>query len=689
MRACPIAVVLLLTAAIPAFSGERFVVSRGHSGRVTCADLHSEGRLVLTGGRDGTARLWSDGRLVRVLEGHRGGVTAVALFPDARRAVTGGLDGTARIWDLVTGRERFRLEGHETRVLVRLGGNDWPESGRISAVDVSPDGATVLTTANDGTGRLWDAATGRAIRVLQRHASRVAHGRVVSGGRRVLTAGEDGTARLWETATGREVRRFTLHRAEGTERYLRCAAISGDERWVATGAADGTIWLWEADTGRALLRLAGHRDAVEALAFDRDGEELVSGAADGELRRWETASGNALSAAPGGRVVLVDPLARHVVEALEDGTVEIRRARDRRSVVSLPGASPGLAVVSVSPDGSNVVAGRDDGKIRAWSAEGPPAVGDGSTDAPLISVRHGPAGRVATLDADGAVAILSRDENGAWRGGRLPCRRCSAIAISPDGSLLAAGNVVGTLRLWDVESGSLLPRLLPTAPPRRPVAAVRFLSGEARLLVAHDRLVRLLTLEEGREELRLEGHFDRVVALGADGAGRTILSTSRDGTARIWDVATGRQVGRLEVGGAPLVGAAMSADGTRVLAGAEDATLRTWERATGRELARWRLPRSPVDVAASSDGQVVAAVDGGPIVRLWLRGAGPVRLTDLGEDGWAVVAPDGRYDASGPAAISRLSRVTADGAVRSLEERGGTRVEGLLGKLLEESAPGR
>ena len=74
-------------------------------------------------------------------------MTGVAFSPDGRRVVTGSSDRTARIWDSTTG-----------ETLVVLGGHDRP----VLKVAFSPDGRLVVTTSSDRTARIWDAATGKA-----------------------------------------------------------------------------------------------------------------------------------------------------------------------------------------------------------------------------------------------------------------------------------------------------------------------------------------------------------------------------------------------------------------------------------------------------------------------------------------------------------------------------------------------
>ena len=109
-----------------------------------------DGRLVLTGSWDKTARLWdaATGKELRRFVGHTHPVESVCFSPDGRQVLTGSTDKTARLWDAATGKELRRFEGH---------------TGWVNSVCFSPDGRQVLTGARDGTARLWDAQSGREI----------------------------------------------------------------------------------------------------------------------------------------------------------------------------------------------------------------------------------------------------------------------------------------------------------------------------------------------------------------------------------------------------------------------------------------------------------------------------------------------------------------------------------------------
>ena len=74
---------------------------------------------------------------------------AVAFAPDGKTIVTGSFDGTARLWNAVTSQPIGQPMRHDAEV---------------HAVTFSPDGKLVATGSFDRTARFWDAATGQPIR---------------------------------------------------------------------------------------------------------------------------------------------------------------------------------------------------------------------------------------------------------------------------------------------------------------------------------------------------------------------------------------------------------------------------------------------------------------------------------------------------------------------------------------------
>src|SRR5262249_38091334 len=147
--------------------------------------------------------------------------------------VTGCEDGTVRFWNALTG----------------AGGSVLKHPLPVRALTISRDGRRIATACmNNGTARVWDASTGKALTKPLQHPGNftVLDASLSPDGTVLATACADGQARIWDVAR-QEVRAL----AEMKHSYaLLCLCFSPDGRWLATGGTDHTARVWDASSGQ-------------------------------------------------------------------------------------------------------------------------------------------------------------------------------------------------------------------------------------------------------------------------------------------------------------------------------------------------------------------------------------------------------------------------------------------------------
>jgi WD40 repeat protein len=643
----------------------------GHSLPVIAVAFSPDGRWALTGSGDKTARLWevTTGKEIRRLEGHSAPVYSVAFSPDGRWALTGSGDTTARLWEVATGKEIRRLEGH---------------SRAVESVAFSPDGRWALTGSDDKTARVWEVATGKEIRRLEGHSGFVESVAFSPDGRSALTGSDDKIARVWEVATGKELRRL-----EGHSGFVESVAFSPDGRWALTGGDDKTARLWEVVTGKEVRRLEGHSEVVRSVAFSPDGVWALTGSDDKTARLWEVATGKELRRLEGHssavHSVAFSPDGRWALTGSgelmggQDSTARLWEVATGKEVRRLEGHSSAVWSLAFSPDGHWALTCSGDMSAPLWDL----ATGQEVRRLAVGPVAFSPDGRWALTGGGGKTARLWEVATGKeirrLEGDSGPVY---SVAFAPDGRWALTGSEDKTARQWEVATGKEVRRLVGHSGY---VTSVAFSpDGRWALTGSGDKTARLWEVETGKEIRRLEGHSDVVSSVAFSPDGRWALTGSYDKTARLWEVATGQEIRRLVGHFNPVESVAFAPDGRWALTGSDDNTARVWEVATGKEIRRLEGHSGAVmSVAFSSDGRwaLTGSYDG--TSRLWDGASGRwlATLVSFREGGWAVVDPEGRYDASDPDNAPGLHFVAGDDVIElgQLEQR--FYAPGLLGRI--------
>jgi WD40 repeat protein len=303
-----------------------------------------------------------------------------------------------------------------------------------------------------------------------------------------------------------------------------------------------------------------------------------------------------------------------------DGAVRLWDAVSGKEVRRLAGRERPVSTFVFSPDGKFLISGGQDGAVRRWE------VASGKEVACFTG--HKECVRHVALAADGSwIASWDSCDVRFWdvRSGRETRRVPGSggnitLALSPDGTLLAAEDHDHPIRLWETATGKPLDNFKGTDSK---LEYPHFLpDGKTLLTIGHGGGITWREVATGRKIRRVE-KAGYPIAVSADGR---LLATGKDHgwhlgkevPILLWDLATGMQVRRLRGHQDGLSSLAFSPDGTTLASLGGDHTLRRWDLRSGEELGHPAGHQNAVtSVAFSPDGKLLASGSADRTVRLW------------------------------------------------------------------------
>ncbi len=292
---------------------------------------------------------------------------AVSFSADAQRVASMFEDGTLRVWAAASGTPIEESAGNVAAT---------------TTITAAPDGSFVATkavTQTVGSTPRWTLE--RKIDPKGLFADRVNAVRFSPDGKTLATGGGElsrsGDIIIFDVATGKATQTW---KEKHTDTVL-CLDFSPDGKRLASGAADKIARVTDIASGKQTNLFEGHTHHVMGVAFRSDGRVLATAGADGVVSTWDMLIGERKKKIEGWTKEVTSlqfiGATNQIVTSAGDNRVRIVTddGGEIRSIANLPEYMQ--AAVSV-PNGSAIIAGGEDSLLRVWDGAGKELVAFGA-----------------------------------------------------------------------------------------------------------------------------------------------------------------------------------------------------------------------------------------------------------------------------------------------------------------------
>jgi len=507
-----------------------------HTERVNQVRITPDGRFVISGSDDNTVKVWDTGTMECIANflDHYSDVVAVDITNDGRIAVSRSYNEAIHIWDIPAKKLQRVIKEHV---------------GLSYALKLSTDGK--LLFAGEGVDepviRTWDLETGKCIAILEGHTYPVNALEVTPDGAFLVSASMDRTVKVWNLKSGRCIKTLNFHTGP-----VRSMMITPDLKYIIAGIG----WRYD-DTAKVmnLHRSKESEDEYRGYGYRnlRDFHFLSQGNGVLLVSRKIIQIRNSIS----GKVerelkghkkhikeVWLSPEGNSVLSCSLDHSIRIWDLESESDEVVLKGHTDGVLKLSVSGDQKRLISGGWDQEIIEWDLEFKKQVRSYSGHEScivFISFFHQDS-RIFSISYDHLMKVWDTETGGCIHTEPAHVQITSQSRIN-DSDHICIGHADGKIHYWNL----LSLEVEQTMEEHKSLVSCLELSESEQLLFSgsKDGTVLQWDLSTGECTGEYTGHSNEIIHIRKLPGQDRIITSSWDHTLRVWEMYSGKCVGVL------------------------------------------------------------------------------------------------------------------------------------------------
>lgn len=290
----------------------------------------------------------------------------------------------------------------------------------------------------------------RCIRTIAGHRDAVNCVAIHPDSNKIAAGDGDNTLKLWGIPEGSEIRSFN---GEDWFASVNAIAFSPDGGAIAAGVGEA-VEVWNVAEGRKLHRFTRNSEAVYAVIFLNNGQQIIASDTRGSVAFWHRETGEELrrfNAHPGMiRALAMSPDDRILATASDDGMIKLWQLQTGQEICVFKTHSAAVNAIAFSRDGQLLASGSTDMTLKLWQVNSGEEIrtftGHGGA---IASVTFSPDSEtLISTSADKTVKLWHRDTGELIRTLKGHSNAVTGIAITPDGKTLVSSSSDKTVMIW-------------------------------------------------------------------------------------------------------------------------------------------------------------------------------------------------------------------------------------------------
>ena len=258
-------------------------------GYALCSSFLPGDKIVVVGNRNGELELFDIGSstLIDTVKAHEGPVWTLHVHPDGKSVVTGSADKSAKFWNFEIVQEEIPGTKRTTPRLKLVHIRTLKVADDILSVRFSPDSRLLAVSLLDNTVKVFFVDSLKLFLNLYGHKLPVLNLDISYDSKLIVTCSADKNVRLWGLDFGDCHKAFFAHQDSIMQVVFVPHNQDGNGHHFFSASKDGLIKYWDGDKFEQIQRLDGHHGEIWAMAVSRTGEFIVSASHDKSIRVWQ------------------------------------------------------------------------------------------------------------------------------------------------------------------------------------------------------------------------------------------------------------------------------------------------------------------------------------------------------------------------------------------------------------------